>query len=43
MPRSSEAAMKLALDPYMSRSTPLLELPKVVADLGYEYIELSPR
>ena len=35
--------MKLALDPYMSRSTPLLELPKFVADLGYEYIELSPR
>ena len=35
--------MKLALDPYMLRSTPLLELPGVVADLGYEYIELSPR
>lgn len=35
--------MKLALDPYMLRSIPLLELPGVVADLGYEYIELSPR
>ncbi len=35
--------MKIALDPYMLRGTPLLELPGVVADLGYEYIELSPR
>lgn len=35
--------MKVALDPYMLRSTPLLELPGVVADLGYEWIELSPR
>jgi len=35
--------MKIALDPYMFRSTPLLELPGLVADLGYEYIELSPR
>ena len=35
--------MKLALDPYMLRFTPLLELPGVVADLGYEWIELSPR
>ncbi|MFZ0161096.1 MAG: sugar phosphate isomerase/epimerase [Kineosporiaceae bacterium] len=35
--------MKLALDPYMLRSVPLLELPGVVADLGYEWIELSPR
>ncbi len=35
--------MKLAVDPYMLRTTPLLELPGVVADLGYEYIELSPR
>jgi len=35
--------MKLALDPYMLRSTPLLQLPGVVAELGYEYIELSPR
>jgi myo-inositol catabolism protein IolH len=35
--------MKLALDPYMLRTTPLTELPGVVADLGYEWIELSPR
>jgi myo-inositol catabolism protein IolH len=35
--------VKLALDPYMLRSTPLTELPGVVADLGYEWIELSPR
>jgi myo-inositol catabolism protein IolH len=35
--------VKIALDPYMFRSTPLLELPALVADLGYEYIELSPR
>jgi myo-inositol catabolism protein IolH len=35
--------MKLALDPYMLRSVPLTELPAVVAELGYEWIELSPR
>lgn len=36
--------MKLALDPYMFRdTTSLLELPALVADLGYEWIELSPR
>jgi myo-inositol catabolism protein IolH len=35
--------MKIALDPFMLRDVPLLELPGVVADLGYEYIELSPR
>jgi myo-inositol catabolism protein IolH len=35
--------MKLALDPYMLRTTPLTELPGLVADLGYEWIELSPR
>lgn len=35
--------MKLALDPYMLRHVPLLDLPGVVADLGYEWIELSPR
>ena len=35
--------MRIALDPYMIRSTPLLELPAVVAEQGYEYIELSPR
>lgn len=35
--------MKIAVDPYMLRHVPLLELPGVIADLGYEYIELSPR
>jgi myo-inositol catabolism protein IolH len=35
--------MKITLDPYMLRSTPLLELPGLVAELGYEHIELSPR
>ena len=35
--------MKITLDPYMMRSTPLLELPQLVAGLGYRYIELSPR
>ena len=35
--------MKIALDPYMFRSTPLAELPGLVADLGYSAIELSPR
>ena len=32
--------MKLALDPCMMRNTPLMELPGVDAELGYEYIEL---
>ena len=35
--------MQLALDPYMLRRVPLVELPGLVAKLGYEYIELSPR
>ncbi|GAA4847346.1 sugar phosphate isomerase/epimerase [Saccharopolyspora rosea] len=35
--------MKIALDPHMFRFTPLLELPRLVAELGYEWIELSPR
>ena len=35
--------MRIALDPYMFRRTPLTELPQLVADLGYQYIELSPR
>jgi myo-inositol catabolism protein IolH len=35
--------VKIALDPYMLRSVPLLELPRTVAELGYRYIELSPR
>jgi myo-inositol catabolism protein IolH len=35
--------MKVALDPYMLRQVPLPELPGLVAELGYRYIELSPR
>ncbi|MHB8959307.1 MAG: sugar phosphate isomerase/epimerase family protein [Candidatus Limnocylindrales bacterium] len=35
--------MKIALDPYMFRGVPLGDLPGMVADMGYEYIELSPR
>jgi myo-inositol catabolism protein IolH len=35
--------VKIALDPWMVRRTPLLELPALVAEQGYEYIELSPR
>ena len=35
--------MKIALDPYMHRHVPLLELPRFVAELGYDYLELSPR
>src|SRR5690348_8599853 len=35
--------MQIALDPFMLRDTPLTELPGLVADLGYEFIELSPR
>lgn len=35
--------MRIALDPYMLRRLPLLDLPARVRDLGYEAIELSPR
>ena len=35
--------MRIALDPYMLRTVPLGELPGLVAELGYEHIELSPR
>lgn len=35
--------MRIALDPYMFRTVPLLQLPGLVAELGYEWIELSPR
>jgi myo-inositol catabolism protein IolH len=35
--------VRIALDPYMLRRVPLLSLPRVVADLGYQYIEMSPR
>lgn len=35
--------MKIALDPYMHRHLSLPNLCRKTADLGYEYIELSPR
>jgi myo-inositol catabolism protein IolH len=35
--------MKVALDPYMHRHLSLVELPRLAAEVGYEYIELSPR
>ncbi|AXG80881.1 sugar phosphate isomerase/epimerase family protein [Streptomyces paludis] len=35
--------MKIAIDPYMLRALPIREMVRTVADLGYEYIELSPR
>ena len=35
--------MKIALDPYMFRALPIDDMRAQVAELGYEYIELSPR
>ena len=35
--------MKIALDPYMFRRLRLAEMVRTVADIGYQYIELSPR
>lgn len=35
--------MKIALDPYMHRHLSLPEICRLTAELGYEYIELSPR
>jgi myo-inositol catabolism protein IolH len=35
--------MRIALDPYMLRTVPLAKLAGLVAELGYEHIELSPR
>jgi myo-inositol catabolism protein IolH len=35
--------MKISIDPYMIRHLSVPEMVKVVADWGYEYIELSPR
>lgn len=35
--------MKIAVDPTMIRHLSLTEMVRTVADLGYEYIELSPR
>jgi hypothetical protein len=35
--------MKIALDPYMLRKLPIAEMIRTMAEIGYEYIELSPR
>lgn len=35
--------MKIALDPCMFRALPLDEMVRTVAELGYQYIDLSPR
>ncbi|MDE3722096.1 sugar phosphate isomerase/epimerase [Nocardiopsis sp. N85] len=35
--------MKIAIDPYMFRGLPMAEMVRTVADMGYSYIELSPR
>ena len=35
--------MKIALDPYMLRGRSFVEVCRIAADVGYHYIELSPR
>jgi myo-inositol catabolism protein IolH len=35
--------MKIALDPFMFRHLPLPDVVRTAADIGYEYVELSPR
>lgn len=35
--------MRIALDPYMHRHLPLEQIPRLAAEFGYEWIELSPR
>ncbi len=35
--------MKIALDPYMLRALPFAEVCRITAEIGYRYIELSPR
>lgn len=35
--------MKIALDPYMHRHMSLPQVTRLTAELGYEYLELSPR
>jgi myo-inositol catabolism protein IolH len=35
--------MKIALDPYMLRDLPFAEVCRTAADIGYGYLELSPR
>jgi myo-inositol catabolism protein IolH len=34
--------MKIAVDPTMFRDVPVADIPGLVADLGYEYVELPP-
>ncbi|MER6073489.1 sugar phosphate isomerase/epimerase [Streptomyces sp. NPDC001817] len=35
--------MKIAVDPYLFRTLPIDDMVRTVAELGYQYIELSPR
>ena len=35
--------MKLAVDPTMIRHLPVQEVLRTVAEIGFEYVELSPR
>ena len=35
--------MRIAIDPFMHRHLSLEALPSKVAELGYEWVELSPR
>ncbi len=35
--------MRIALDPFMHRHLSLEELPRKVRELGYDWIEMSPR
>lgn len=35
--------MKIALDPYMLRDRPFAEVCRIAAEIGYRFIELSPR
>lgn len=35
--------MKIALDPYMFRALTIDDMVRTVVELGYEYIELTPR
>jgi myo-inositol catabolism protein IolH len=35
--------VKIALDPYMLRALPFAEVCRLAAEIGYEWIELSPR
>jgi myo-inositol catabolism protein IolH len=38
-----ETTLKIAIDPFMHRHLSLEALPSKVAELGYEWVELSPR